>query len=67
MSISALMEGQRLISEAEAAERLATIVSYRPDKARLLSQAAQLRDKAAQLAKLRRETTRDRSWKWRFL
>lgn len=36
-----------MIREAEAAERLAELVSYRPDKERLLRQAADLRARAA--------------------
>ncbi|HEY8574410.1 hypothetical protein [Phenylobacterium sp.] len=39
---------QELIAEAEEAERLAAVVSYRPDKERLLQKAAELRRKAEQ-------------------
>ncbi len=38
-----------LIREAEEAERLASLVSYRADKERLLRQAASLRARAAAL------------------
>ena len=36
----------QMLSEAAAAERLAALVSYRPDKIRLLAQAQQLREEA---------------------
>jgi hypothetical protein len=36
----------QLLGEAAAAERLAAVVSYGPDKARLLAQAEKLRDLA---------------------
>jgi len=36
----------QLLSEATAAERLAAVVSYGPDKERLLAQAEKLRDLA---------------------
>jgi len=39
-----------LIKEAETVERLAELVSYAPDKARLREQAAQLREQAARKA-----------------
>jgi hypothetical protein len=37
---------EELIEEAEEAERLAALVSYRPDKQRLLEKAAELRRQA---------------------
>jgi hypothetical protein len=37
---------EELIAEAEEAERLAALVSYRPDKQRLLAKAAELRRQA---------------------
>lgn len=37
---------EELIEEAEEAERLAALVSYRPDKQRLLKRAAELRRQA---------------------
>ena len=36
----------QLLSEAVAAERLAAVVSYGPDKAKLMAQAKALRDEA---------------------
>jgi hypothetical protein len=36
----------QMLNEALAAERLATVVSYGPDKARLLAQAERLRTEA---------------------
>jgi hypothetical protein len=44
---------QRLLREAEAAERLALVVSYVPDKKRLMQQAQKLRAKAAAPAERR--------------
>jgi hypothetical protein len=46
-----------LIEEAEEAERLAALVSYRPDKQRLLEKAAELR-RAAQDAPARADLKR---------
>ncbi len=37
---------EQLLAEAEEAERLAALVSYRPDKERLLKRAAELRRQA---------------------
>ncbi|HEX6860429.1 MAG TPA: hypothetical protein VF138_09575 [Caulobacteraceae bacterium] len=37
---------EQLIDEAEAVERLAKVVSYGPDKARLMALAASLRERA---------------------
>lgn len=37
---------EELIQEAEEAERLAALVSYRPDKQKLLATAAELRREA---------------------
>jgi hypothetical protein len=44
----------QLIREAEAAEELARMISFQPDKTRLLDLAARLRHEAA--------TLEDRSW-----
>jgi hypothetical protein len=48
------MGRKQLIREAEAAEELARMISFRPDKERLLGLAASLRSEAA--------TIEDRSW-----
>lgn len=48
------MGRQQLIREAEAAEELAAMISFRPDKERLLGLASRLRDEAA--------TAEERSW-----
>jgi hypothetical protein len=37
---------ESLLAEAEAMDRLAAVVSYAPDKARLASRAAELRERA---------------------
>ncbi|CAN7622310.1 hypothetical protein LJR219_004802 [Phenylobacterium sp. LjRoot219] len=42
-----MLNHDELIHQAEAAERLADLVSYRADKDRLLDQAATLRRRAA--------------------
>jgi hypothetical protein len=49
----------QMLSEAAAAERLAAVVSYGPDKARLLAQAATLREQAS--------AVEERSWRRREL
>ena len=41
------MERDQLLEQAEAAERLAALVSFKPDKERLREQAARLRATAA--------------------
>ncbi|CAN7363720.1 hypothetical protein LJR225_002213 [Phenylobacterium sp. LjRoot225] len=41
------MGREQLIREAEAAEQLAKMISFHPDKERLLGLAARLRDEAA--------------------
>jgi hypothetical protein len=48
------MGREQLIREAEAAEELARMISFYPDKERLLGLAASLRSEAA--------TIEDRSW-----
>ncbi|HYG27864.1 MAG TPA: hypothetical protein VD906_13265 [Caulobacteraceae bacterium] len=52
------MQGRNLIAEAEAAERLADIVSYEPDKRRLRGVAQRLREEAHAAA----ATPESRSW-----
>lgn len=51
---------EELIQEAEEAERLAALVSYRPDKQRLLAKAAELR-RAAEAAPPRADPGQGRS------
>jgi hypothetical protein len=41
-----MLSRDNLLTEAEAMERLAAVVSYAPDKARLLQRAAELRQRA---------------------
>jgi len=61
------MGREQLIREAETAEQLAKMISFDPDKARLLGQAARLRDQAAASEdRSRREerlASEDRSWR----
>ena len=47
-----------LIKEAEAAEQLAAVVSYGPDKRRLQQQARELRARAAELEKAKQQRSR---------
>ena len=57
------MGREQLIREAETAEQLAKMISFDPDKARLLGQAARLRDQAAASERDERPASEDRSWR----
>lgn len=53
-----MQSADQLRREAEATERLAALVSYRPDKERLLKVACDLRERAE-----RAQAREERSWK----
>jgi hypothetical protein len=55
-----------LLNDAEATERLASLVSYRPDKERLLTQAARLRHEADRVdsASVDRSASKNRAAWW---